>query len=368
VTNKNIKPLENWIKRQIMNSPEQRISFRDYMAECLYHPEWGYYSSNREKIGREGDFYTSSYVGEWMGRILAQYAAKHTSEGASPLIISEWGGGTGRLAKQLMDALKEQHETIYERVTLYLVEHSAKHRQAQSEALIEHHSKTIPMTAEQWFAKSFNGQMIVYSNELLDAFPVYRVKQAEGQLMEIFVEWNESAGCFQDVLEELQSKELVAALLEEPIELHEGQEAEINTEARMWIKQVGKKMDKGCLITIDYGDQAEELFASHRLKGTLMCYYQHTASDEPYVRIGNQDITAHVNFTSCIRAGQEAGFSNYSFQTQRAFLVENGILDYLQDHYSSDPFSKQAKQNRAIRQLLISDQMSELFKVLVQFK
>jgi SAM-dependent MidA family methyltransferase len=122
------------------------------------------------------------------------------------------------------------------------------------------------------------------------------------------------------------------------------------------------------MIIIDYGAEEDELYAAHRMRGTLMCYRQHHAYDNPFIHVGEQDITSHVNFTACIDAASSAGFTGSKLQTQRDFLVEQGILEKLQAHFDLNPFGEAAKKNRAIRQLLLSDQMSELFKVLILIK
>lgn len=103
-------------------------------------------------------------------------------------------------------------------------------------------------------------------------------------------------------------------------------------------------------MTIDYGDVSEELYAAHRMNGTLMCYYRHLASDTPFQRPGEQDMTSHVNYSALIRTGQEAGVSSWRFLTQKQFLVENGLLDKLREHSGRDPFSEEARRNRMIRQ------------------
>lgn len=118
-------------------------------------------------------------------------------------------------------------------------------------------------------------------------------------------------------------------------------------------------------MIIDYGDVSDELFAAYRMRGTLMCYHHHRANDNPYESPGEQDITAHVNFSELIYAARNLGFREIQYMTQKQFLIEAGIMDLLQEHSNRDPFSPEAKKNRSIRQLLMSDQMSELFKVLI---
>ena len=186
--------------------------------------------------------------------------------------------------------------------------------------------------------------------------------------MEIYVAWNEQAGQFQEVLQEMKHPEIMAYLQDNDIHLLEQQIAEVNIDAGIWMEKVGNAIQNGHIITIDYGHDADELYREHRMLGTLMCYKQHKAHDNPYIHIGEQDMTTHVNFSDCIRAGVKAGFHTWTLRTQKDFLIDAGILHELRDHQAADPFSPTAKRNRAIRQLLISDQMSELFKVLTLSK
>ncbi|MNZ77470.1 hypothetical protein D3C78_960090 [compost metagenome] len=122
------------------------------------------------------------------------------------------------------------------------------------------------------------------------------------------------------------------------------------------------------LIVIDYGHESDEYAAEHRMRGTLMCYWRHQASDVPLIRAGEQDITSHVPFTFIRHAAEEAGWEVPGYMTQKQFLLENGVLERLQNVDSSNPFSEASRKNRAIRQLLLSDQMSEVFKVMLLSK
>ncbi|MNC27063.1 hypothetical protein D3C75_752230 [compost metagenome] len=208
----------------------------------------------------------------------------------------------------------------------------------------------------------------ILSNELLDAFPVHRLRQREGALMELHVGWDEEAASLRELELPCVNQRLFAYLRESGIQLAEGQTADISLDAPEWLGDRLKQLGNGELITIDYGDTAQELFGTHRMNGTLLCYKNHLAAENPYIYAGEQDITAHVDFSACIRAGNEAGITDWQLMTQKEFLLESGVLERLVSHDGRDPFSPAAKRNRAIRQLLLSDGMSELFKVLIQRK
>lgn len=356
---------------EIEASEQGAITFARFMDICLYEPKHGYYTNERLKIGKEGDFYTSSSVGTIMGEMLAQYGVQLMDKlfAAAPKVtFVEWGGGNGQLAKHMLDELKAHHRTEYERIEYVSIEQSDYHRQLQQETLSEHSGRMQWMTAEAWLNQGPHSATIVFSNELLDAFPVHRIVCKQGVLYEIGVTWLESEQRFAEQLLPMMDLALLQYVREEGIELVDQQQAEINLAARDWIWQVGAALQEGAVVTIDYGHEAAELYAPHRMNGTLLCYHRHIAHDNPFIHVGEQDMTSHVNFSACLRAGEQVGFDDQRLIDQKTFLLEAGIMQKLKDHTAGDPFHPQVKVNRVIRQLLWSDRMSELFKVLIQVK
>ena len=208
---------------------------------------------------------------------------------------------------------------------------------------------------------------IIVANELLDAFPVHRVVRAAGKLWELGVAAAaESNVAFRYAYMPLSDGRIEAVLRRDGIALREGQIIEVNLEAEQWIARLAGKIRHGCMVLIDYGHEAVELAAPHRMRGTLLCYKDHVAKDEPFADPGGQDMTAHVNFTACMAAAVAAGWEIGYYGTQKQFLVDQGVLtDLSAAHDGSNPFGPEARRNRAIRQLLLSDGMSETFKVLV---
>lgn len=186
--------------------------------------------------------------------------------------------------------------------------------------------------------------------------------------------WNEERESYEEITAELSHPSLEDYFIQQKVTLKEGQVAEINLDAIDWMKHVAQRLTRGYVITIDYGYPADELYASHRHEGTLMCYYQHTANDNPYQLIGEQDITTHVNFTALMEEGKRWGLEPVWFSTQSHFLMNSGILEMLQEigldqMKNKDLFQDEAiKMNRAIRQLIMPGEMGETFKVLVQQK
>lgn len=363
-------PLIPIIRSQIDDSPHLAIPFRDYMELCLYHDPFGYYSRDTVKVGKDGDFYTSSSIGTIMGEVLGGYFIKEAEryDKDMPLTIVEWGGGTGRLAGHILDSIAQRCTSLYDRLTYAMVEISPFHRQLQAEQL-SNHPQVSHVTPEQSYELLRRGPVFVLSNELLDAFPVHRIERKDGVLYEWFVGWDERAGKFGRRLLPLAADSPAAVYIErEAVRIRERQIVEVNPEAAEWVKRILSALPEGMLVTIDYGDIAEELYGAHRMQGTFLCYKKHQAYDDPFAYPGEQDMTSHVNFTACIQAGMESGATEWSLRTQKQFLIDEGVLELLVPHNGQDPFGPEARRNRAVRQLLISDSMSELFKVLVQTK
>jgi SAM-dependent MidA family methyltransferase len=360
------------IKAHIQKHPLGAVSFRDYMDLCLYHETFGYYRNNRIKIGREGDFYTSSSVGSIMGELIASYILKESridSPSTKKIEIVEWGGGNGRLALHILDEMQKQDHALYECVTYTMIESSSYHSRLQRETVQSHGLKIVQTQESEWLSRDPHQGVFVIANELLDAFPVHRVRRSGSSWQESHVAWNDTTSSFEQQWLSLQMGSSLSAHLEQAgLTFKEGQIAEINLYAAQWIRTIADAIHDGRMIIIDYGAEEDELYAAHRIRGTLMCYRQHHAYDNPFIHVGEQDITSHVNFTACIDAASSAGFTGSKLQTQRDFLVEQGILEKLQAHFDLNPFGEAAKKNRAIRQLLLSDQMSELFKVLILIK
>ncbi len=356
------------IRKNIASNSNQLISFRQFMEMCLYDPEHGYYTRTTDKIGKQGDFYTSANIGGLMGEMIARFAVQQIPV-TIPLRLVEWGAGTGAIALQVLDWVQRAWPDRYAQLNYTIVEISPHHREVQRKAL-QQHAKVVTILSPEEYRETdrYEPGTFVFSNELLDSFPVHRVRQKGSELYEIYVGWDDVKESFFEVEVICQNESIHTYIGESGVELREGQVAEINLAAPLWVEARLRELKQGTLLTIDYGHEVAELYAEHRMNGTLMAYHHHQGHDDPYMHVGEQDLTSHVDFTACMRAGKVACLASQELITQREFLVGAGILQQFQQPISSDPFSAEAKRNRAIRQLLLSDQMSELFKVLIQTK
>jgi len=329
------------------------IPFRDFMEMALYYPKLGYYISSKEKIGKRGDYYTSPNLtpifGEMLGR---QIEEMWHILGEKEFTIVEMGAGTGILSCDVLGYLKKNQE-LYHDLDYCIIEKSPAMREEQRKRLGEE---------VQWYdsVHELTGMTgCIFSNELVDAFPVHQVVM-ENELMEAFVDYKDD---FVEVLKPA-SDELKNYLSELGVVLPQDYRTEINLDAVEWIKEVGASLKKGFVITIDYGYPSSELYQEYRSSGTLMCYYQHTANDNPYQHIGEQDITSHVNFSALEHWGRKSGLELCSFTDLAHFLLGLGIEEYLKKLQEIDPgYHKKMLQVKALMM-----EMGETFKVLIQKK
>jgi SAM-dependent MidA family methyltransferase len=361
------------ICQKIETSSERAISFHAFMNMCLYHENVGYYSSERVKIGKSGDFYTSAALGGLLAETVAEYYLQlvRTHWSSEPILyFVEWGGGDGAFAKQFLDVISLSAPDIYERVQYQMIEHSAFHRKLQRENVSSHAKRVQWLDQQLWMQSGPFRSIVIFSNELLDAFAVHRVRREKNGWSELMVNYSSETEQFGETQRTIiEGSELHTFLERYGQSLQINQWIEVNLDAYKWLAQMSENMQSGDIITIDYGDLSEELCAPYRMNGTFLCYREHKAHENPYQWIGEQDMTSHVNFSALMDWGEQIGLRTKSYQTQRDFLISQGILDKLQNTMEiRDPFHPAVKRNRHIRQLLFSDQMSELFKVLVQSK
>ena len=330
------------------------LSFHDFMDMALYHPDLGYYTSTNDNIGKKGDFYTSSNVSSVFGEMIGKQVEEMwylLEEG--DFTVVEMGAGLGLLSGDVLGYLKTKPE-LYRCLDYRIVEKSPS-LQAEQEKLLGGRVKWCESINE------LSGKSgCIFSNELVDAFPVHQVVM-KYELMEVFVDYDDG---FVEVLKPASS-ELRDYFKKQDVVLPKGYRTEVNLDALEWVHDVGSALERGYVITIDYGYPASELYAEHRNNGTLMCYHRHTAEDNPYQRIGEQDITSHVNFSALDIWGREAGLETCGFTDQAHFLLGLGIEEYLGKLQETNP-EQYMKKMFQVKSLFMG--MGETFKVMVQGK
>ena len=343
------------------------MTFARFMELALYEPTRGYYTrpgSGEDRIGPQGDFYTTSDVHPLLARALAlqiHQTYEHLAQ-PSPMTLLEMGPGKGLLARDLLSASERIGIPFAQDLRCLLVERSETMKARQRAALEPWLERPDRVSWVESLEKVESGSLtgVVLSNELVDAFPVHRVTVEAGEFKEIHVDLED--GRFVERLTAPSTPELARYFERLGIVLEEGQVAEVNLAALSWIQEVARVLRRGFVITIDYGHTAQDLYGAARRNGTMLCYYRHTVSEDPYERIGLQDMTAHVDFTSLAFAGEESGLETTGFTNQMGFLAGlpvEGLLQHL------DPNSPELRSAAA---LLHPGGMGRTFKILVQHK
>jgi len=341
------------------------MTFADYMRECLYHPVHGYYS--KAESGRFADYYTSVDVHPIFARLLARQFAEMWESLRQPaeFVLVEAGAGVGRLAAQVLDFCEGKLPSFYDALRYLAAERSASRRE-QAAMQSKHHAAAGHFTVSAEVPAHISTGCL-FSNELLDALPVHRVVMDGGAMKEIFVGFRD--GHFVDARAPLSTCAISEYFAAQEIVLREGQHAEAGLEACDWISEIGRRLERGYVLTIDYGHAAAELFDERHMRGTLLAYQNHRASEEFYASPGGQDLTAHVNFTALEHWGKRADLETEGSTSQTAFLMALGQGNEFADLY--DEGQSEAERTKArlqLKTLIYPEGMGERFQVLIQRK
>jgi SAM-dependent MidA family methyltransferase len=341
------------------------ITFAEYMEACLYHPEYGYYAKADQRPRQ--DYFTSVDARPLFGRLLArQLHEMWTQLGSpSPFSLIEAGAGTGELAAQILDFVAVEWRGFYEALHYVGVERSELRRNAQSKVLSTHVAPGRASSAAEIPGEISCG--CILSNELLDAMPVHRVIQENRELREVYVGLEDAGFCEQ--VGPLSTPELGRYFEEQGVALRDEQHAEVCLDAAKWIEAAGRKLHRGYVLTIDYGHEARELYDERHMRGTLLAYEKHRASEDYFRAPGQQDLTAHVNFSGIDLWGQRAGLKRTGFTSQTNFLLALARSSNFEDLQSEHMDQNQQARARLIFKTLINPEgMGETFQVLIQHK
>lgn len=342
-----------------------RLTFAEFMDLALYHPELGYYTSGEARIGKHRDYYTSPSVDPAFGEVLAGFISKSARLiGEESFRIIEFGGGEGVLASDILASLERHHPESYDKTEYLIIEKRETAPSGKDNPLFKHGPK-IRFASRAAEIDPGAEYGVVISNELVDALPFHRIVFSGGSMKEIFVTLRN--GEFTETYDEPSTKELKEYFEGYGINFLEGQEAEINLNAAGWVTEAGWVLKKGLILTIDYGFLAPTLYSQERMKGTYKCMYMHNLHDVPYINIGRQDITAHVDFSNLIRSGEALGMRTVKYTSQGQFLIDWGVLGIMEKE-SGNTDAPGHGRNMAIKNLFLPGSMGSSFKVLLQSK
>ena len=343
------------------------ITFAKYMDACLYDPQHGYYT-RAEQLPRR-DYFTSVDVSPIFGRLLARQFQEMWVQLGRPaeFLLVELGAGTGALAAQILDFIAESFPEFYSAVQYVAVERSAARRTAAAAtATLAPH-----LGAEHFAMVSDMPTQIpcgcIFSNEFFDALPVHRLIREGNEVREVYVGSGTKGLCEQ--FGPLSTPALTEYLTVQGITLQEGQLAEVNLEACAWIAEMGTRLGRGFVLTIDYGHEAGELYDDRHMRGTLLAYEKHRASENFFRAPGQQDLTAHIDFTALDRHGSRAGLQRTGLTSQSNFLLSLARHSDFADLQS--PAMGETEQARArllFKTLIYPEGMGEAFQILIQHK
>jgi len=325
------------------------ITFAEFMRQAVQT----YYTAPGREPGRAGDFYTSVHVHPLFGAMLAAQLREmwELLDRPAPFTVVECGAGAGLLARDILAEAAcwpDLHAALhYVPVDMQ----SPPHKVGLARGF---------HTLAEVVPRPVVG--CVLSNEFVDALPVHRVRRVGGHLREVLVELDGDR--VVEVLGEPSTPDLAAYLAWSDITLAEGQEIEVNLAALCWLEEVAALLARGFVLTIDYGYQATDLRAGRFPHGSLMAYRRHVAHTNLYQAVGEQDLTAHVNWTALMRRGEELGLRLVGLTSQARFLLALGILERAAAW--SDDESQAARARRAAWQLVAPGGLGETFQVLIQ--
>jgi SAM-dependent MidA family methyltransferase len=367
----NSSALHQIICDRIINSPQQRINFAEYMDLLLYHPQYGYYSSGTVVIGAKGDFFTASSLGKDFGELLAiQFLEMWQNLNCpTPFYLVEMGAGNGNLALDILNYLQINYCEFFQALKYLIIEEAVALRKQQQKLLAAYANQVTWKSWQYIQDNSLSG--CCFSNELVDAFPVHQITIDRGKIQEVYVTKKENQ--LVEIVDEISTPKLLDYFDLVEIDFTnnnypDGYRSEVNLAALDWLKTVASKLKTGYLLTIDYGYPANKYYHPQRAQGTLQCYYQHRRHNNPYVNLGYQDLTAQVDFTALERQGELVGLNKIGLTQQAMFLMALGLGDRLAELSSGKYNTREVLQRRDALHQLIDPMGLGGFSVLLQGK
>jgi len=356
-----------------------RITFAQFMQTCLYSRRGGFYSSRNQSISAH--FGTSSMSHPVFGALIARQLEQiwHVLSDPPLFHVIEVGSGDGSLAQSIVHACRQEAPRLAQ--ALYYVAADYEPRCPQSPA---HPADSDERTGEG-MSPSRRDAIVdvqrvqtvglgafrnvvgcILCNELIDNFPVHRFAIEGGRVKEVFV--TSAGGHLTEVLDEPSSPRIEERLTGLGLSLTEGYRGEVNLAVEDWTGQISAALDRGFILTIDYGQLATDLYAPENYQGTLVCHHRHVIGNNPYQDIGQQDITCQVDFTSLMRLGDRHGLSTVGYALQRQFLTNLGFSSFLDALQTQGLSAARTALSRMAMMALVDPEEYGDFKVLAQAK
>jgi SAM-dependent MidA family methyltransferase len=343
------------------------ITFREWMTAALYDESYGYYCrEDRVPQGRAGDYRTAPESSPLFAATFADYFSRLFADLKWPdsWTIFEAGSGGGEFAYGVLSSLRRHDPRIFAATKYIIDEISPAARQRASERLTEFSEQVTFRRLADIDAPVTAG--VVFSNEIIDAFPVHRVVMREGNLRELFVGVNEKDFVWVEADLEPSVAEYCQRI---GLKLAKGQTAEINLEAERFVARAAGLLERGYVLTVDYGAERKALLdSSARPEGTLRAFHRHQMIDDVLARPGEQDLTTTVDWTQITEAGERVGLRTTRLERLDQFLLIEGLLSRLMEMSSTLDAPESVRLSTSARELVLPTGLAASFQVCVQEK
>jgi len=356
-----------------------RITFAQFMQVCLYSPRGGFYSSRGNRISSH--FGTSPTSHPVFGALIARQLEQMWHVLGEPPVfhVIEVGSGDGALARSIVDACWRMPSPFAQALNYVATDYQPCWLQSPdqtpgwdfgTEAIMGPKKEDTILGIQRVKAEGLgpfqNVVGCILCNELIDNFPVHRFAFQDGRVKEVFV--TVEGGNLTEVLDEPSTPRIEKRLASLGLSLPEGYRGEVNLAMEDWTGQVARTLDRGFVLTIDYGQLATDLYSPQNTQGTLVCYNRHVVSGDPYQDIGEQDITAQVDFTSLMQMGERHGLTTVGYALQSQFLTNLGFSSFLDALQTQDLSAARMELARMAMMSLVDPDEYGDFKVLAQAK
>jgi len=356
-----------------------RITFAEFMEICLYSQVGGFYSSRQQMI--TSHFTTSPTSHPVCGALLARQLEQMWSilGTPNPFYVIEVGAGDGALARSINLAVRERETGLAVCMRYVATDYQplwpGNDRHNLGWGNEDRHGESRLESTYRWDiqrikADGFNSYRnvngCILSNELIDNFPVHRFVVQDHRVKEIFV--TVQGDQFIEVLDDPSTPKLEERLEGLGVLLCDGFRGEVNLGIENWVGQVARALDHGFVLTIDYGQLALDLYSPSNSRGTLVCYHRHASNMDPYINVGQQDITSEVDFTSLMGTGERFGLQNLGFCLQSSFFENLGFNSFLDGLQNEGLSHARTELRRMAMMALVDPEQMGNFKVLIQGK
>ena len=355
--------LSSAVEREIRDliRRDGRITFARFMQACLYSPRGGFYSARGDQVSAH--FSTSSTSHPVFGALIARQLEQMWQLLGEPTVfhVVEVGFGDGALAQSITEDARRRNPRFAQALYYVGADYQPGLLSSPGGAVA-----AIQRVRTAGLGAFRNIVGCILCNELIDNFPVHRFAIEDGRVREIYV--TTAGDNFVEVLGEPSSPRIEARLAGLGLSLPEGYRGEVNLAMEDWMGQVYRALDRGFVLTIDYGELAGELYSPANAQGTLVCFNRHAIGGDPYRDVGQQDITCQVDFTSLMGLGEQHGLDTVGYARQREFLGNLGFHEFPDALAAQGLSAARAELSRMAMMTLVDPDEYGDFKVLVQAK